>query len=99
MGNRQTMKSFLIEFPESDDILSLYYALQDHGLPCEVVRNEVDPKLIKVTPAQSPSDWLVMSGHICNIKGFILGWKACYYREAQEKDTSLQPTPGVIGRG
>jgi len=92
------MKHLLIEFPESEETLSIYYALQEAGIPCSIFRHDVDPKLIKVTPTQFPLDQLALKEHISKIKGFIMGWVACYNREALPDERSLQPTPGTIGR-
>jgi hypothetical protein len=83
------MKHFLIEFPQSDETLSLYYALQDAEMPCTVARHEVDKGMIKVTPTQFPLDKLALSQHIATIKGFIMGWVACYNREALPDDRDL----------
>jgi len=85
---------FLIEFPESEDTLALYYALQDSGMPCTIIRHDRDPKLIKVTPDSIGSK--PFACHVAKITGFVKGWNACYYREALLPDKSLQPNPGCI---
>ena len=92
---RATLQPILLEFPESDETLSIYYALQDAGMPCTIVRHSLDPKLIKVKPNNLPIDSLVLKQHIVSIKGFIAGWVACYNREALPDDKrTLQTTPG-----
>ena len=81
---------FNISFPESEEILALYYALQENSIPCEVVRDNIDSKLIRVRPLDLQINELVKSLHIAKIKGFIMGWTACYYREELPSDTPLQ---------
>jgi len=89
------MQSFITKFPESDKVLALYYALQENGLPCIVVRAD-EPDEILVSPNNLPMDEMAKLQYFATIKGFILGWNACYYREALLPDKSLQPNPGCI---
>ncbi len=81
---------FNLPFPESDEILSLYYALQDAGLPCVIVRHKNDPKMISVTPPKmSTLTDMNKVAIVGNITGFIQGWSACYFREALPNDEPL----------
>lgn len=82
------MKSFLTPFPESDETLSIYYALQEARLPCQIVRSD-DPALISVEPHQPPDKTPDRGEHIAKVRGFILGWVACHYREQLPNDDSL----------
>jgi hypothetical protein len=92
------MDKFIIEFPESVETLFLFYALEENGFLSSVVRNKVDTKLIEVRPLQNPKDDIDIIIYHEKIKGFIMGWTACYYKEDLPKDVCLQPTPGAIGR-
>lgn len=72
------MIAFHLPFPESEEVLHIYYALQEAGLPCIVTRSP-DPALIKVRLCPYESQAKDYTGEV---RAFVAGWVACYYREA-----------------
>lgn len=72
------MIAFHLPFPESDDAFAVWNALKDAGLPCNVTRSP-DPALIRLELCPYESQAKDYTGEV---RAFVAGWVACYYREA-----------------
>lgn len=71
------MIAFHLPFPESEEVLAIYYALQEAGLPCNIARSP-DPAMIRLRlcPYESKAE-----DYSDKVRAFVAGWVACYYRE------------------
>lgn len=77
-------RAFHTPFPEGDEILAIYYALQEAGMPCVVVRSP-DPAMVRVSLDQD----IGQPSYPERVQAFIAGWVACHNREALPFDGPL----------
>lgn len=91
------MNPFLASFPESDQYLAIYYALQEAGLPCNVIPTG-DAGTLRFEPLQTPhGNQQEADIYAGRVRGFVEGWVACHNREALPTDQPLQVS--WVGQG